>query len=173
MVDSQDKVEDNIYSIESITPGIKALIIIDSQVRASIVDYALGAIIIGLIPLYGSWTTELRIIALIILNLKMALNIGRFWGYHLGQGIIEVIGLFLGITGAFALGVFSWVIIFTLGLFVPLIDSLARGAAYGTFTWSMGITISKFYFSTRRLDPKAIERAWTFYQSKQQQKFGK
>lgn len=170
MADSQNEITLNIPSIESITPGIKALIVIDNRVRASILDYALGAIIIGLIPFYGRWITELRIVALGILNLKMAWNIGRFWGYHPGQGIIEIISLLLGIIGAFALGIFSWILVFTLGLFVPLADSLARAAAYGAFTWSMGITVSKYYFSCRSLDSKALERAWTFYQSNQQQK---
>ena len=173
MADSQDEIELNIPSLESITPGIKAMILIDNQVRYSIIDYALGSIIIGLIPFYDGWITELRIVALIMLNLKMAFNIGRFWGYHSGQGIIEVIGLLLGIIGAFALGIFTWIIVFTLGLFVPLVDSFARAAAYGTFTWSMGITISKYYFSSPSLDLKALERAWLFYQSNQQRKFRK
>ena len=171
MADSQDEIELNIPSIESITPGIKVIIVIDKQVRASIVDYALGAIIIGLIPFYGRWITGLRIVALSLLNLKMAFNVGRFWGYHSGQGIIEVIGLVLGIIGALALSIFTWIMVFTLGLFVPLVDSLARGAAYGTLTWGMGISISKYYFSARDLDSKALERAWTFYQSNQQRKF--
>ena len=173
MADSQNEINLKIPSIESITPGIKALIVIDKQVRYSIVDYALGAVIIGLIPFHVSWITRLRIILLIVLNLKMAFNVGRFWGYHGGQGILEVIGLVLGIIAAFALGLFSWILLFTVGLFIPFVDSLARGAAYGTFTWSIGITISKYYFSAPDLDLKALERAWKFYQSNQQQKFDK
>ena len=171
MADSQNEVTPNIPSVESITPGIKAMILIDKQVRYSIIDYALGGIIIGLIPFYGGWITELRIVALIMLNLKMAFNVGRFWGYNPGQGIIEIIGLVLGIIGALALGIFSWILVFTLGLFIPLADSLARAAAYGAFTWSLGITISKYYFSSRSLDAKALERAWIFYQSNQKRKF--
>ena len=173
MADSHDEIEFNIPSIESITPGIKAMIVIDRQVRQSILGSALGAIIIGLIPFYAPWITKLRIVALSILNLKMALNVGQFWGYHPGQGIIEVIGLVLGIIGTFALGIFTWTIVFTLGLFVPLVDSLARAAAYGTFTWSMGITVSKYYFSALKLDSKAVERSWMFYRSNQQRKFRK
>lgn len=73
------------YDKQSIIPGIRLIIAIALQVKKTIVDYGLGAAILGVLPLYGSWIPPIRIILLIALNLKMASNIARSWGYHIEQ----------------------------------------------------------------------------------------
>ncbi|MEL6927963.1 MAG: hypothetical protein AAFO95_04940, partial [Cyanobacteria bacterium J06600_6] len=48
-------------STRAIAPGVRVIIKIGQRVRNSIFDYALGAAIIGLIPVYGRWIPEIRI----------------------------------------------------------------------------------------------------------------
>jgi len=148
-----------------IAPGLRIIIGIGQQVRESILDYALGAAILGLIPIYGSWIPEIRLIILTALNFKMIWSISRFWGNYKGQGGLAVINSLFSIIGSFALAILAWLIIFLIGLFIPLVDSLARAIAYGVFTWNIGMTISHYYYSPRTLDIKALQKALKFQQS--------
>ncbi|MEL6437748.1 MAG: hypothetical protein AAFQ80_00635 [Cyanobacteria bacterium J06621_8] len=165
MADYNGFLAEESFSENKMTPGIELIIAIGKRVRNSILDYALGAAILGLIPIYGRWIPEIRISLLIILNLKMVLNIGSFWGYHKNQDILVIVGCLLGLLASFALGFLTWLFIFAVGLVIPLIDSLARACAYGIFTWSIGHSISRYYYSPQHLDPQALQRALIFLRS--------
>ena len=149
-----------------IVPGLKIIIGIGQQVRNSIFDYALGAAILGLIPIYGRWIPELRLILLTVLNFKMIWNIGRFWGNHRGQGALAIASSLLAIIGSFALAVLAWLIVFAIGLFIPLVDSLARAIAYGVLTWNIGQAVSRYYYSPQTLNVAALQKALQFQQSR-------
>ena len=158
--------QDEIIKLSSdIAPGLKIIISIRQRVRKSILDYALGAAILGLIPIYGNLIPALRLILLAALNLKMIVNIGRFWGYHRGQGSLEFIGCILAIIGSFILSIFAWLGVFTVGLFIPLVDSLARAIAYAVLTWNIGRAVSRYYYSPKTLDIEALVKAIRFQQS--------
>lgn len=146
-------------STKSIAPGVRLIMAIDRRVRSSILDYALVAAILGLIPIYGRWIPTIRLILLAILNLRMIVNIGRFWGYHRGQDILAAIGCILAILSSFALGLMTWLTVIAIGLVVPLVDSFARGTAYGVLTWSIGRTVSRYYYSPQVLDTKTLQKA--------------
>jgi len=166
-ISKEDISEDEIKKLSSdIAPGLRIIIGIGQQVRNSILDYALGAAILGLIPIYGNWIPEIRLILLTALNFKMIWNIRRFWGNHKGQGSLAIIGSLLAVVGSFALAVLAWLIIFVFGLFVPFIDSLARAIAYGVLTWNIGMAVSRYYYSPEVLDIKALQKALKFYRSK-------
>jgi|GEM_PF-2375834 len=148
-----------------IAPGLKIIIDIGRRVKKSILDYALGAAILGLVPLYGDLIPAIRLILLAGLNIKMMVNIGRFWGYHQGQGSLESIGCLLAIIGSFALSIFAWLAVFAVGLFIPLVDSLARAIAYGVLTWNIGRAVSRYYYSPQTLDLEALVKAIQFQRS--------
>ena len=146
----------------AIAPGVRVIIKIGQRVRNSIFDYALGAAILGLIPVYGRWIPEIRVTLLVLLNLKMIVNIGRFWGYHRGQGSLAIFGCIVAVVGAFTLGILSWFVVFIAGLFIPFLDSLARAAGYGIFTWNVGKAVSQYYYSPQMLNIEALRKALRF-----------
>ena len=161
MTDNQSEKKESIAA-KAIAPGVRVIIKIGQRVRNSIFDYALGAAILGLIPVYGRWIPEIRVALLALLNLKMIVNIGGFWGYHKGQGSLAIIGCVLAIIGAFALGILSWLVVFIAGLFIPFLDSLARAVGYSIFTWNVGKAVSQYYYSPQTLNIEALRKALRF-----------
>lgn len=153
---------------KAIAYGIELIIGIGKRVRSSILDYAIGAAILGLIPIYGRWIPEIRLVLLTVLNLKMVINIGRFWGYHKNQDLLVIVGCILSLIASLALAILTWLTIFALGLFIPFADSLARALAYGILTWSIGHAVSRYYYSPQILDTEALEKALQFQRSRKQ-----
>lgn len=117
----------------------------ERQVRALILDYALGASILGLIPIPHLFT--IKLLAAVGLIGKMIRDIGKLWGFRQGQDFLAIIGSFFGGLGALAMAFTAWLTIFGVGLFVPYIKSLALAAALFTLTWSMGQATKQFYAS--------------------------
>ena len=170
MTDDKESIEQAYFATDSIVQGIETIIAIGRRVRSCILDYALGAAILGLIPVYGRWIPEIRITLLVILHLKMTIDIGRFWGYHRKQGVLATVGCILSIIGSLALAIMVWSIVLAIGLLIPLIDSLARAAAYGVLTWSIGRSVSQYFYSPQVLDRSALARAIQFHRSQPHQK---
>ena len=165
MMDREENIKEEFVAASSIAPGVKVIIEIGQRVRNSILDYALGAAILGLIPVYGRWIPEIRLTLLTLLNLKMTFNIGRFWGYHKGQGNLAIAGCILGIIGSFALAIMAWIVVFAIGLFTPFVDSLARPIGYSVLTWNIGRAMSRYYYSPQTLDIEALQKAIEFQRS--------
>lgn len=162
MKDQQEESIKESIAAKSIAPGVRVIIKIGQRVRNSILDYALGAAILGLVPVYGRWIPAIRVGLLVILNLKMIVNIGGFWGYHQGQGIIAIFGCVVAIIGSFILGLMAWLGVFIVGLFIPFVDSLARAVGYGIFTWNVGRAVSQYYYSPQKLDINSLQKALRF-----------
>lgn len=169
-MDRQKESSKEYLSSKAIAPGVRIIIKIGQRVRNSILDYALGAAILGLIPVYGRWIPEIRLILLGVLNLKMIFNIGGFWGYHKGQGSLAIARSIFAVIGSFALAILAWLTIFAVGLFIPLVDSLARAIAYGVLTWNIGQAVSRYYYSPQTLDLAALEKALQFQRSQRRNK---
>ena len=165
MANYDKQLKEDLLVDSKITSGIELIIAIGKRVRNSVLDYALGAAILGLIPVYGRWIPAIRVTLLAILNLKMVLNIGRFWGYHKNQDILVIAGCILGLFASFALALLTWLVIFAIGLVIPFVDSLARACAYGILTWSIGHTVSRYYYSPQHLDPQALQKAFLYLRS--------
>ncbi len=173
MVDRHNQFKEEDLAHSAIAHGIELIIGIGKRVRSSILDYTLGAAILGLIPVYGRWIPEIRLILLTVLNLKMMINIGRFWGYHKHQDLLVIIGCILSLVASFALAILTWLLIFALGLFIPFADSLARAVGYGILTWSIGHAVSRYYYSPQILDTQALEKALNFQRSQKPRHLGK
>ncbi|HEY9600713.1 MAG TPA: hypothetical protein V6C85_03825 [Allocoleopsis sp.] len=123
----------------------KNLVRQEHLVRDLILDYALGASILGLIPIRGLFTVKLLVTAGLIL--KMIWDIGKLWGFRKGQDCLAIAGSFFGGLGALAMAFTAWLTMFGVGLFVPYIKSLALAAALFTLTWSLGQATKQFYAS--------------------------
>ncbi|OUL23943.1 hypothetical protein BV378_20110 [Nostoc sp. RF31YmG] len=115
------------------------------QIRNLILDYAMGAALIGLNPVRGTLTLTLLVVGVLIL--KMIWDIGYKWSHTKGQDPLAIAGNLFGILGAFALALMAWVSVFCFGLFVPLLSGFAISAALFTLTWTLGQVTNQFYAS--------------------------
>lgn len=115
------------------------------QIRNLILDYAMGAAIIGLNPVRGTLTLTLLVVGVLIV--KMIWDIGSKWSYTKGQDPLAIAGNLFGFLGAFALAFMAWVTMFCFGLFVPLLSGFAISAALFTLTWTVGQVTNQFYAS--------------------------
>jgi len=119
----------------------------EREVRALVLDYALGVSILGLIPIPGLLTLKLLIAAGLIL--KMSRDVRAKWGFLKGQDMLAIAGNLFGGLGAFAMAFMAWVTMFCIGLFVPYVGSFALAASLFTLTWGLGQATSQFYASGR------------------------
>ena len=170
MADNQGHNHKQYLSTKAIAPGVRIITKIGRRVRNSILDYALGAAILGIIPLYGQWVPELRLILLAGLNLKMMINIRHFWGYHQQQSNWAIMGCILSFITAIVFAFITWFSIFVIGLFIPFVDSFARALAYGVLTWNIGLGTSQYYYNPQTLDAEALQKAIQFQRSHRKHK---
>ena len=147
-----------------VIPELRVITLIERKVRSMIIDYALVALILGVIPVYGSWIPTVRVSCLIFINVRMVLAVGRFWGHHKGHFVMTNITLILAILRSFCLAILIWAVIVIVGLFIPFADSLARAIAYGFLTMSIGNSLSHYYYRPGILDGEALGRAMNFHQ---------
>jgi hypothetical protein len=118
---------------------------LERRVRNLILDYALGACILGLIPIPHLFTLKLLLAGGFIL--KMIWDIGKLWRFRKGQDFLAIAGVFFGSLGAFAMAATAWLTFFGLGVFVPYLKGFAFSAALFTLVWAIGQAISQFYRS--------------------------
>lgn len=126
------------------------------QVRNLILDYALGAAVIGLIPVRG--ILLLQLVVMLGLIIKMRRDIGALWGFPRGHDILAFAGSWFGSLGALGIALMAWLTVLAIGAFVPHLDSLARAAAFATLTWAQGQVTNQFYISSSRMDQIAFQQ---------------
>ena len=153
------------YTVNSIIPGVKLIESIARKVKSIIIDYVLGAAILGVIPIYGRWIPLLRVALLIVLILKMVRDIRRFWGDRPDRRVGAVLRCVLGIIGSAALALIAWLGVLLLSLLIPFIDIIARAIAYGVLTFNIGRTMSHYYYNPQTSNLKALQKALKFHQS--------
>ena len=146
--------------INSALAGMASLIGREGEVRRLIFDYAMGAAIVGLIPLNGGGSLELKLLVVLGLILKMILDIRRLWGKPRGQDLFAVIGNIFGFMGAVVGGFLAWVTLIALGVVVPYAGAFAKAAGFATATWIAGQSTNQFYPSQKRPDLTALKRAF-------------
>ena len=144
---------------KAIEPGFNAVLKVNRTVRNLILDYALAAALLGLIPNYGNkWADLLGIAALGLLNLKLIRDIGRRWGNPPVRDVLASIGGLLGVLGAFAIAIASRVIVSTISLFIPLAIVLSSPVGHGVLTWALGRTANQYYLSIARTNAKTLQK---------------
>lgn len=146
--------------VGSALAGMAALIGREGDVRRLIFDYSLGAAIVGLIPLRGGGSLEIKLLVVLILILKMVWDIRHLWGRPTGQGVLASIGNAFGFVGAVVGGLLAWATVVGLGVVVPYVSAFAKAAGFATATWIAGQATNQFYTSQPRPDLVAIKRAF-------------
>lgn len=141
---------------ESLVAGIQLVAQHNRKVRNVILDYALGAAVIGLIPIPG---LLLQLLAVLILIVKMRRHIRALWGFPTGHDILAFVSNWFGSLGSLAIALMAWSTVLVIGVFVPLVDSLAQAAAFATLTWAQGQVTNQFYFGSKRMDHLAFQRS--------------
>ncbi len=140
--------------------GMSALIVREGQVRRLILDYALGAAIVGLIPLRGGGSLEVKLLLVLGLILKMVWDIRNLWGRPQGQDVLAVVGNLFGFVAAVIMGLLSWASLIGLGGVVPYMGAFAKAVGFATATWIAGQSTNQFYTSPQRPDLTALRRAF-------------
>jgi hypothetical protein len=120
----------------------------ERETRNLVLDYALGASILGLIPIAGLLT--LKLVVAIGLLVKMSWDLGAKWKFAKGQDILAIAGYLFGLLGALAMALMAWLTLLAIGLFVPYASSFKMAAALFTLTWMVGQTTNQFYVSGRK-----------------------
>jgi uncharacterized protein (DUF697 family) len=118
---------------------------VNFKARHLILDYALGAAIVALLPIpnIGGW----QAIALVLLNILLVIGIARLWQFQKGGDLLARIGIVFGIAGAILLGFLVWLLTVAVGAVVPLVGALAPGMAAFCYFWGVGQAVNHFYVS--------------------------
>ncbi|NJL47361.1 MAG: hypothetical protein HC929_07570 [Leptolyngbyaceae cyanobacterium SM2_5_2] len=140
--------------------GMSALIGREGTVRRLIFDYALGAAIVGLIPIRGGGSLEIKLLIVLALILKMSWDIRNLWGRPTGQDPLAVIGNMFGFLAAVLVGLLAWATMIGLGVVLPYVGAFAKAAAFASATWIAGQSVNQFYTSQKRPDLAALKRAF-------------
>ncbi len=117
---------------------------LNRQTRGVILDFALGAAIVALIPI--PYTIFLKIIIVPVLLGLLVKRILRLWqGYK--PDVVAKLSLFVGLAGGMLLGVLAWLGGVALGVTVPWLAGLAPGFAVFALFWGVGQAIKQCYVS--------------------------
>lgn len=146
--------------INSALAGMASIIGREGEIRRMIFDYSMGAAIVGLVPLTGGGTLEIKLLIVLCLILKMIWDIRRLWGKPRGQDILATIGQFFGFVGAVIAGFLAWGTMIGLGVIIPYAGAFAKAAGFATATWIAGQATNQFYTSPKRPDFTALKRAF-------------
>jgi hypothetical protein len=146
--------------VNSALAGMATLIGREGDVRRLIFDYAMGAAIVGLIPLTGGGTLEIKLLVVLLLILKMIWDIRQLWGNPKGQGLLAKIGNGFGFIGAVIAGCLAWATMVGVGVVIPYAGAFAKAAGFATATWIAGQATNQFYTSQKRPDFAALKRAF-------------
>lgn len=121
------------------------------KVRNLILDYALGAAIVTLLPLPFPLMGVLKLVVLVFLNVKLVRDVGRLWGFPKGIRLFAIIGNVLGFLGAIAIAFLAWGTVVALSAIASLLSVLAPATAVFSYFWSIGQTTNHFYLSSPQL----------------------
>jgi hypothetical protein len=113
------------------------------KARQLVLDYALGASILGLIPIGGLLTLQLMIFMVLIA--KMIWDLGVIWQFPLHRDALAIVGYVAGWIGGAAMALLAWLTCFAIGIYVPYIQSFAIAVSLFTFIWIIGQATNHFY----------------------------
>ncbi|WP_207713986.1 hypothetical protein [Scytonema sp. UIC 10036] len=145
------------FLLKPAVTGIRIIIHYNRKIRNLILDYAIGAAIIGAIPISGFLI--LQLLATSVLIGKMVWDIDAMWGFPKGWDFLATVGKFFGSLGALAIAFMSWLTVFCIGLIIPYVGRLALAAALFTLTWVVGQINNQYHISSYRLDTAALSKA--------------
>jgi uncharacterized protein (DUF697 family) len=118
---------------------------VNFKVRNLILDYALGAAIVALLPIPKIGL--LKAIVLVVLNVLLVIGIARLWQFRKGGDLLARGGVLFGVAGALLVGFLVWLFMVAVGVIVPMIGALAPGVVAFCYFWGIGQTVHHFYLS--------------------------
>lgn len=121
------------------------------KARHLILDYALGAAIVALLPIPNIGIVQA--IVLVLLNILLVIEIARLWQFQKGGDLLARVGILFGIAGAILMGFLVWLLLVAVGVVVPLMGALAPGMVAFCYFWGVGQAVNHFYVSKLPLTP--------------------
>lgn len=111
-----------------------------------ILDYALGAAIIGLNPVPALFLVTLILVSFLLLKLRH--DIGKMWRFPRQRRFWVVIDTLLGVVGALSMAFMAWLTFIILSAFIPLMHRFAIAASFFTLVWMVGFAINHSYLGS-------------------------
>lgn len=134
--------------------------IINRKARSLILDYALGAAIVALLPIPNINT--LKIVILAVLNLSLIASISRLWQFQRGSDWLAKLGILFGVVGSIFVSLIVWLLMLIISILInqPKLMILVPGAIAFSYFWSAGQTVQHFYLSKapKMRDPDLLPR---------------
>jgi hypothetical protein len=120
---------------------------INFKVRNLILDYALGAAIVALLPIPKIGL--LQAIALVVLNVFLVRGIASLWHFQTGGDLLARVGILFGIAGSILMGFLTWLCLFIVSVWTGAawLMVLAPGVVAFCYFWGIGQTVHHFYLS--------------------------
>ena len=121
--------------------------IINRKARNLILDYALGAAIVALLPIPN--INILKIAILAVLNLSLIASISHLWQFQRGSDWLAKLGILFGVVGSIFVSLMVWLLLLMISALTnqPKLMILAPGAIAFSYFWSAGQTVQHFYLS--------------------------
>ncbi len=86
---------------------------VNLKARKLILDYALGAAIVALLPIPNIGLGQA--IVLVLLNVSLVIGIACLWQFQKGGDLLARVGILFGIAGAILTGFLVWLLIVAVG----------------------------------------------------------
>jgi hypothetical protein len=118
--------------------------VLNRKVRGVILDFALGAAIVALLPI--PYSIFLKIIALPVLMVLMVKRVLRLWQGYKPDSVAKL-SLLVSLAGALLLGIVGWFGGIVLGTVVPWLSELGPGFAFFALFWGVGQALNHCYLS--------------------------
>lgn len=128
-----------LYSVASTAPYIRRYRAVHDQV----LDYALGAAIIGLNPFPHVFLVTLALVG--ILLFKMGRDIQKMWNVPRRWGFWASTDSLLGLIGALSIAFMAWLTVIIISAFIPLMHRFAISASLFALVWMVGFAINHSY----------------------------
>jgi len=108
-----------------------------------VLDYALGAAIIGLNPFPSLFLLTLILTSLLLL--KMRHDIQKMWNVPPRKGFWASTDILLGVIGALSIAFMAWLTLIIVSAFIPLVHRFAIAASLFALVWMVGFVINHSY----------------------------
>ena len=154
---------ESLPSVESLLSGFKIPLEINRGVQKLILDYTLGAAIIGLIS--ESLVGDIDLLVLALINLKMVVDIWLRWGKPKRNKIQMIVVIICAFLVAFASAFLVRLIFYLIGLVIPLIIVLNSGLGHATLTWVFGRATNQFFLNVTQANSSTLKQLLKAHQT--------
>ncbi|MGF1497851.1 MAG: hypothetical protein ACFB8W_13660 [Elainellaceae cyanobacterium] len=120
-----------------------------------VLDYALGAAILGLNPFPNLFLVTLLLVG--ILLFKMRHDIAKLWDSRRRRGFWAIADGLLGLVGALSMAFMAWLTVIVASAFIPVVHRFAIPAALFTLVWMSGFAVNHSYLVSLPTTPRSEE----------------